>query len=85
MFARRSMTKDQEEHLSRVQNEFLVRCKKKYEVGAKEHGGNLWEKGPLWILDQAIDEAIDQFVYLHTLKEQLAARGEALEDNNAVV
>jgi len=41
----------------------------KYVTGQKEHGGNLWEKEGL--LDMAIDEAIDQVIYLLTLKKQL--------------
>ncbi len=43
----------------------------KYEIGQKEHGGNLWEKDTLFLVDQAIDEAIDQVVYLTTLRDKL--------------
>lgn len=41
----------------------------KYLRGQAEHGGQLWQKSGL--LDMAIDEAIDQVIYLLTLREQL--------------
>lgn len=63
-----SMTPDQEEHLEFIQDEFADLVEDKYRKGQKEHGGNLWEKEGL--LDMAIDEAIDQVVYLLTLKQQ---------------
>lgn len=62
------MTPQQEAHLQQVKEMFSLAVDLKYRNGEKEHGGNLWEKGDL--LDNAIDEAIDLFVYLITLKTQ---------------
>lgn len=41
----------------------------KYLDGQKRHGGELWKKPTI---DEAIAEAVDQFTYLHVLREQLA-------------
>ena len=41
----------------------------KYIKGQKEHGGRLWTKPGL--IDMAIDEAVDQVIYLLTLKDQI--------------
>jgi len=41
----------------------------KYNAGQIENGGKLWTKPGL--IDMAIEEAIDQVIYLLTLKEQL--------------
>jgi hypothetical protein len=63
------MDKPHEAHLARVQQRCAEMLDKKYRKGQAEHGGSLWMKPGL--LDMAIDEAIDQVVYLLTLKEQL--------------
>ena len=60
-----------EQHLNDIQNEALQRINEKYMKGQKEHGGNLWEVPPQEILEEAINEAIDQIVYLLTLKQCL--------------
>lgn len=65
------MTKKQQQHANDIAFQFAYLMAGKYQRGAKEHGGNLWEATPDWLLDQAIDEAIDQVVYLLTLKETL--------------
>ncbi len=52
----------------------------KYEAGVKEHGGQLWEKKGL--IDMAIDEAVDQVVYLLTLKQQIEASGVQLGERD---
>lgn len=65
------MTTSQQVHCNTIGIEATNLIRSKYEKGAKEHGGNLWDKGSEWLLDQAIDEAIDQVVYLLTLKETL--------------
>lgn len=67
------MTDEQNNHLNGILNDVDDLIAKKYEKGAKEHGGNLWEKKGL--IDMAIDEAIDQVVYLLTLREQLELAG----------
>ena len=63
------MNKEQEKHLQRVKDVFETSVDAKYRAGQKEHGGDLWLKAGL--IDMAIDEAIDQVVYLMTLKDQL--------------
>lgn len=66
-----NLTPSQLVHANTVVEEFSTLMHAKYEKGAAEHGGNLWEKDEDWLLDQAIDEAIDQVVYLLTLKEKI--------------
>lgn len=43
----------------------------KYEVGAREHGGYIWDLSLLALVDAAISEVIDLGVYLLTLREKL--------------
>lgn len=43
----------------------------KYIKGQQEHGGHLWEIPTPLINDMAIEEAIDQAVYLKTMQQQL--------------
>lgn len=50
----------------------------KYERGQREHGGRLWRKAG--IIDMAIEEAVDQVIYLLTLRDQLAEAGIVLGD-----
>lgn len=65
------MNQKQEGHLYQIKKEFEKLVDAKYRKGQKEHGGNLWEILPEELLDFAIDEAIDQIVYLLTLKNKL--------------
>ena len=58
-----------EDHLDSLINEFVDLVSEKYEKGVTEHGGKLWLKKGL--IDMAIDEAVDQVVYLLTLKQQI--------------
>lgn len=67
------MTESQLKHLHQLQDSFAEQVALKYAKGALEHGGLLWDKETAWLLDQAIDEAIDQYVYLMTMKEKLNA------------
>ena len=60
-------------HRDGIIAEFGKLCAAKYDAGQKEHGGNLWDKKGL--IDMAIDEAIDQVVYLVTLKQQIKESG----------
>jgi hypothetical protein len=64
----------QESHLARVKVEFLALVDAKYRAGAAEHGGELLALPDLTVLDLAIEEAVDQVVYLLSLKEKLARR-----------
>lgn len=63
------MTKLQEQHLQKIKDDFCKLSDKKYRAGQKEHGGDLFKKKG--IIDFAIDEAIDQVIYLLTLKDQI--------------
>ena len=65
------MTSKQEEHLLALKREFITLVDKKYREGQKEHGGNLEDKSSEELLDCAINEAIDQVVYLLTLKNKI--------------
>lgn len=65
------MTPEQEAHLSLVQKRFMQVSEVKYRRGQKEHGGSLFEKSDEFLLDAAIEEAVDQVIYLLTLKEKL--------------
>ena len=48
----------------------------KYIRGQHEHGGELWRKAG--IIDMAIEEAVDQVIYLLTLRDQIAEAGVTL-------
>jgi len=61
-------TKSDLEHISHIQTEFDALIEQKYLAGIQEHGGHLWEK-PLDT--EALNEAIDQVVYLVTLRDQI--------------
>jgi predicted methyltransferase MtxX (methanogen marker protein 4) len=65
------MTIDQELHLLTLKNEFSKRVDKKYRIGQREHGGNLFDLTKEKLIEEAINECIDQFTYLMTLKEKL--------------
>ena len=64
------MTEEQEQHLQSIKTYFEKQSDSKYRKGQVEHGGNLFDLTPLQLLDNAIDEAVDQFVYLTTLRQQ---------------
>ena len=68
------MNQVQEAHLARVKTEFVALVDAKYRAGAAEHSGELLALPALGILDYAIDEAVDQVVYLLSLKEKLTLR-----------
>lgn len=65
-----------EQHAERVASEAHSLIVEKYVRGQREHGGELWRKQG--IIDMAIDEAVDQVIYLLTLRDQL--RGLRLGD-----
>jgi len=64
------MDPQQEAHLARVKSEFIRLCNVKYRKGAKEHGGKLEDNTLVELLDMALDEAIDQVVYLITARDK---------------
>lgn len=57
------------DHANKIAKDAAKRILVKYHAGQLEHGGKLWTKPG--IIDMAIEEAIDQVIYLLTLKEQL--------------
>jgi len=65
------MTNDQWNHINQIVKYFHVNALTKYENGQKEHGGNLWEKSAIELVENALDEAIDQVIYLTTLRDKL--------------
>lgn len=67
------MTDEQIEHMQGIGDDFRFLLNRKYSAGQKEHGGNLWDKEG--IIDMALDEAVDEIVYLLTLKKQIVDSG----------
>lgn len=65
------MTKEQKAHAMEIATAFATLMAAKYHQGAVSHGGRLWERSNIFLVEQAIDEAIDQFVYLYTLRKAL--------------
>ncbi|NCD07263.1 MAG: hypothetical protein EOL97_14210 [Spirochaetia bacterium] len=63
------MTTQQEEHLKKVKDSFNNEVDRKYRAGQAQHGGNLWLKKDL--IGKALEEIIDLYVYMATLKEQI--------------
>lgn len=62
------LTSEQAADVEAIGKAFCTAMADKYTRGQVEHGGNLWEKGEVFLLDAAIEEAIDQVTYLLTLK-----------------
>lgn len=69
------MTPDQEEHLKQLKEHTLILMDLKYRQGQVEHGGNLFDHTAIELVDAAIDEAIDELVYLQTLRDKLLEDG----------
>lgn len=65
------MTPEQEQHLARVKGMVDAAIDTKYRAGQKEHGGDLFTLSKEALVAAAIDEAIDQVVYLVTLRDVL--------------
>ncbi len=70
------LTPKQEAHLNRIKQQFAEITDPKFRKGAEEHDTDLEEQPASLLLDFAIEEAIDQVVYLLTLKQ-------VMEDKNA--
>ena len=68
------MTPEQERHLGRIKANFSSKVDTKYRAGQREHGGDLIHNNALAIIDMAINEAVDQVVYLETLREVLVGQ-----------
>lgn len=63
------LTPEQDKHIRQIQDDFSTAVRLKYTEGVKEHGGNIWDLPNL--IDEAMKEVIDLYVYLHTLRGQL--------------
>lgn len=64
----RALSPEQSNHVTDIAKEFALEMGKKYVKGQIEHGGNLWDLSEDRLIDAAIDEAIDQVVYLLTIR-----------------
>lgn len=65
------MTESQEAHLARIQQLFHEHVSRKYTHGAKYHGGDLLDMGNLALVENAMDEAVDSYVYLSCIREKI--------------
>jgi len=65
------MTPEHNQHLKSIASEAEALILRKYIKGQREHGGNLWEMPASKLLDNAIDEAVDQVIYLLTLRQTM--------------
>jgi len=52
---------------------------KKYEAGQEEHGGNLWQKDLMWVIQAAKEEVIDQWAYLDVIERQVGRLYEVVD------
>jgi len=68
------MTDEQVEHVWGAIAKFQTLAKAKYAAGAEQHGGNLWDHDEMWLIDQALLECADQWMYLITLRDKIIAR-----------
>ena len=68
---KKSITPQQERHLERIKDMAASRIDQKYRRGALFHGGYLLADASAILLEAAIDEAVDQVVYLLSLRERL--------------
>mgnify|MGYP003403735149 CR=1 FL=1 len=75
------MSEGQEAHLQSIKQTFNDLVEPKFRKGAEEHATILHEQPASLLLDFAIEEAIDQVVYLLTLKQRLNA-SEVSTDND---
>ena len=67
------MNEQQEAHLQRIKVLFVTEVDSKYREGQAEHGGNLFDLHALQLVENALLEALDQVVYLVTLRDKLRA------------
>jgi hypothetical protein len=77
------MTEKQQEHLRQIEMDFASEVHAKYEEGVKHHGGNLWEKSLSYHVQEAIKETIDQYVYLHGVREKIRLMEEYIKELEA--
>jgi len=78
-----NMDPQQEEHLDYLKEQWAWLAGPKYRKGAKEHGGKLEESYTIdQLLDMSIEENIDQFVYLITLRDKIRGNTEKQKFKN---
>lgn len=65
------MTDEQNDHMTWIAERAKHKIVHKYAAGQAEHGGNLWDQTEDQLLDNAILEAIDQVIYLLTLRKKI--------------
>lgn len=70
------LTKEQEMHLATVVEYATEALIAKYSAGAVEHQGLITDLSVDQLLQESINEAIDQVVYLVTLRQKLTQNGE---------
>lgn len=75
------MTNDQKEHRAKIAQEVSVWLHRKYQIGAEEHNGLITDLSTDKLLEEAINEAIDQCVYLFTLKEKLSEERKQVQND----
>ena len=63
------MTGDQQAHISGISQRVTRDLHRKYTLGQREHGGNLWECAGLF--KEVRDELLDLITYQDTLEHQL--------------
>lgn len=66
------MTPQQEQHLQAVVKAAAELIETKYRIGQEKHGGNLFELSSSQLLDEALMEVTDLFVYLLTVKQKIS-------------
>lgn len=76
------MEPNQENHLQYLKDEFAQMVDKKYRKGQQEHGGDLFDKTPVGLIECAIEEAIDLVVYLVTARDNIITQMEPKGDPN---
>ena len=67
------LSPDQINHINSIAKGFSLAMAQKYANGAVEHGGDLRDMTEDALIDNALSEAIDQVVYLITLKGKRAS------------
>ena|SRR6185312_14202384 len=68
-----ALTREQYKHIRDLAIAFTSRLNTKYRAGVAEHGGDIRDNGPTALIDMAIDELVDAFVYMMSVREKLLA------------
>jgi hypothetical protein len=69
------MNKEQAAHAMQIASAAHDRILIKYAKGQAAHGGCLWDKTALELVDEALAETVDQFTYLLTLRDKMVGEG----------